>query len=1181
LLVRYFSSFELAHSNGACCYKNLRVTSQGEKTMRTPRIIATLLLLYVSLAIQGSAQVNTASLTGQVTDATGAVIPNASVTAKNKATAAERSTNTDSSGYYTFSSLPVGVYSVTVELQGFKRAVHESINLEVGQKAKLDTLLEVGAVSESVSIATTPPLLTTQEATTGGVIESRMISDLPLAARNWDDLLGGVPGVQADRYTEQGGATANGRTGGANVHGIRSLQNNFVLDGVDNNSISENVQELTTQVARPSVDSIQEFKVSTNPYSAENGRSPGALISVTTKGGGNDFHGTLYEFHRNRIFDANNFFQNRAGAAKPPHVQNQFGGNFSGPIVIPRFGEGGPSTYNLKNKAFFFFNYEGTRVRKGVTRLGNVPMPNEIRGDFSAAAGTANRVNYAQIFDRVGDCRAKVPGAFNANGSFINNQIPAACLDPLAQKVLGLLPAPNIVPGSGGLNTSNFLRSPGIVDDTDSYTGRVDWQPNSSNSVFVRYTFSDRFRYVPGIFGGIADGTGSSANGRLFMQGQSAAIGWTRTINPRLLNEFRMGWGRNNSHATQDPFGLNTLAGFGFLGVQDSPTYSGGLPGLNISARGGGQLIGGQSGFDRIGSPDFLPKSQATNQFQWTDTLSAVYGSHQLKFGADVRGPMRNIYLDVPGLRGSFNFDGNRTGIGLADFLLGYPSGAQLTNLAVVDSRLKMFSGFFQDDWKVTPKFTMNLGIRYDFATWPYEGLDRLTNLDPVTGLRFTPANSQFGKSLVKPDKNNFAPRIGLVYQLNQETVVRAGYGRFFMLFERAGSEDQLALNLPYLVNNVVTAGTTSQTANNMRLQTGFNLSLNPTAVDPTLVRLRAVNPEAVDPNIDQWNLGIQRQLPGNMVATLDYVGTKGTHLSTLRNLNQPFFNANGTIMNAVINGKLQPVLHYPALGPIEFRDNGGNSNYHGGELTLEKRFSQGLSFRAAYTYSKSIDESQEHLAAGGTGSFTQNAYNRRERRGPSDFDIRHHLALSYIYELPFGQGRSHFTTGALSHVLGGWRLSGTGGFRTGRPFTLRAGNNDTALGGSRGGGLISAFADCLRDGSLSGNERTIDRWFDPTAYATPTALNPTTGLVEARLGNCGRNTLRGPNLTNFDMALARTFNYFGEGRSLEIRWEMFNMFNTTQFALPERNINSGSVGRITALAGDPRLMQFAARFTF
>ncbi len=213
--------------------------------------------------------------------------------------------------------------------------------------------------------------------------------------------------------------------------------------------------------------------------------------------------------------------------------------------------------------------------------------------------------------------------------------------------------------------------------------------------------------------------------------------------------------------------------------------------------------------------------------------------------------------------------------------------------------------------------------------------------------------------------------------------------------------------------------------------------------------------------------------------------------------------------------------------------------------MTVEKRFSKGLSFRGAYTYSKSIDESQEHLAAGGTGSFTQNAYNRRERRGPSDFDIRHHVVASYIYELPFGRGRSYLNQGALAYILGGWRISGTSGFRTGRPFTLRAGNNDTAIGGPRGGGLVSAFADCLRDGTLSKGERTIDRWFDTTAYATPTALNPTTNKIEPRLGSCGRNTLRGPKLTNFDFALARTFDYFGEGRNLEIRWEMFNMFNT------------------------------------
>jgi hypothetical protein len=1162
--------------------------------MKPLRIIASLLVLYVILAVQGSAQVNTASLTGLITDPAGSILANAAVKVKNRATSVESSTTTDASGYYTFASLPVGAYTLEVELQGFKKAVHENVNLEVGQKARLDFTLDVGALTETVSVAMAPPTLSTQEASPGGVVENRMITDMPLSSRNWDDLLMGVPGVQADRYTEQGGGTANGRTGGANVHGVRSLQNNFVLDGVDNNSISENVQELTTQVARPSVDSIQEFRVSTNPYSAENGRSPGALISVTTKGGGNDFHGTIYDFLRNRIFDANNFFQNRAGAAKPPHVQNQFGANIGGPIYLPRFGEGDRSVYSGKNKAFFFFNYEGTRIRKGVTRLGNVPLANEIRGDFSAAAGAANRVSYAKIFDRVGDCSKKIPSAFNADGSFINNQIPAACLDPLAQRILGLVPAPNVFPGSGPLNLSNFLRAPGIVDDTDSYTTRVDYQANATNSIFVRHTYSNRFRYVPGIFGGIVDGTGSSANGRLFMKGQSAAIGWTRTISARMVNEFRFGWGRNNSIATQDPFGLNTLAELGFKGVQDSPLYSGGIPGINISARGGTLVLGGQSGFDRLGSPDFLPKSQKTNQFQWADTLSISSGAHQMKLGVDVRGPMRNIYLDVPGLRGSFNFDGNRTsnpnavagapvtGIGVADFLLGYPSAAQLTNPAVVDARLKMYSAFFQDDWKITPKLTVNLGVRYDYATWPYEGADRLTNLDPTTGKKFTPANSSFGRGLVRPDKNNVAPRLGLVYQLTPQTVVRAGYGRFYMLFERAGSEDQLALNLPYLVNNVATAANNNSTANDIRLQTGFNLSLDPNLVNPITVRLRAVNPESVNPSIDQWNIGIQRLLPGNMVATLDYVGTKGTHLSTLKNLNQPFFNANGTIMNAVINGTLQPVLPYPSLGPIEYRDNGGNSNYHGGELTLEKRFSRGLSFRGAYTYAKSIDESQEHLAAGGTGSFTQNGYNLRERRGPSDFDIRHHIVGSYIYELPFGRGRSHFSEGALSHILGGWRISGTGGFRTGRPFTVSAGNNSTTLGGPRGGSTFnSAFADCLRDGTLSKGERTIDRWFDLTAYATPTALNPTTNTVQPRLGTCGRNTLRGPGLTNFDFALARTFDYFGEGRSLELRWEMFNMFNTPQFGLPERNINSSAAGKITTLSGDPRLMQFALKFNF
>jgi len=1145
---------------------------------RGPFRVACMLLLCVSLGVQGFAQVNTASLTGLVSDPTGAAVTGANVTAKNRATNVETSATTDASGYYTFASLPVGGYTLTVEVQGFKKTVQDNVALEVGQKARIDFTLAVGAIGETSTITASAPILTTQEATTGGVIENKLVTDLPLSARNWDDLIALVPGVQADRYTEEGGGTANGRTGGANVHGIRSLQNNFVLDGVDNNSISENVQELTTQVVRPSVDSIQEFKVSTNPYSAENGRSPGSLVSVTTKSGGNSFHGTAYEFLRNRIFDANNFFNNRAGVKKPQNIQNQFGANIGGRI--------------LKDRLFFFFNYEGTRIRKGVTRLGNVPMPNERIGDFSPAAAAANRVTYATLFDRVGDCRAKVPSAFNADGSFKNNQIPAACIDPLAAKIMGLLPAPNITPSAGALNQLNFIRAPGIIDDNDSYTTRVDWQVGSNDSVFVRYSNGDRFRYLPGIFGGILDGTSSSANGRLFMKGQSAAIGWNRTLTVRMVNEFRLGWGRNDSFAAQDPFGLNTLAEFGFKGVADLPGETGGISGIDTSARGGTQTIGGQSGFSRIGSPDFLPKYQKTNQFQWTDTVSLALGAHQFKFGAEVRAPMRNIYQDIPAVRGQMTFDGNRTNIGLGDFLLGYPQQQQLTNLAIVDQRLKMYSGFGQDDWKITPRLTANLGLRYDYATWPMEGRDRMTNLDPTTGLKFTPANSPFGRGLVKPDKNNFAPRIGLAYQLNQKTVVRAGYGRFFMSFERAGSEDQLALNLPFLVNNLVVASSGSTTANNARLATGFNLSLDPSAIlnDVTKVRgvrLRAINPDSVDGTVDQWNLGIQRELGSSIVVTWDYVGTKGTHLSTLRNLNQPFFNSNGTVKNAQVGASFVPIVPYPDLGPIEYRENNANSMYHGMEVSVEKRFSRGLSFRTSYTFSKSIDEAMEHLAAGTTGSFTQNPFNvLGERRGPSDFDVTHRFVASYLYELPFGRGREFLTSGPLSHIVGGWRLSGLANLRSGRPFTIKAGSNNGVIGGPRGGGLVSAFADCLKNGDLSDSAtQTIDKWFDNvpgSSYVAPTAPNPTkNNAVEARLGNCGRNTLRGPDYINFDMGLARTFDYFGEGRRLELRWEMFNMFNTPQFGLPQNDITNGSAGRISTLAGDPRVMQFALKFVF
>ncbi len=1219
----------------------------------------TLALVLLLLAGSLAAQVNSASLTGLVTDPSSAIVEGAKVTATNTATGLEYSADT-AGGYYTFATLPVGTYDVKVEKQGFRKAVAK-VTLEVGQKGRQDFSLQVGAQSESVTVEGTVPLLSTQDASPGSVVDNNTISGAPLSARNWDDLLGLVPGVQADRYTEQGGGTAAGRTGGVNVHGVRSLQNNFVLDGVDNNSFSENVQELTSQIARPSLDAIQEFKVSTNPYSAENGRSPGSLVSVTTKGGTNNFHGTAFEYLRNKVFDARDFFNARTASQqpvgsllnkKPAFNQNQFGGAIGGPII--------------KNKAFFFFNYEGTRIRKGRTYLANVPLANERVGDFSLqaatangiAATTANPLGYATLVDKVGDCiGAGATFTVATTGMPRDNMIPARCLDASAVKILGLVPGANNIPGAGVKNLNDFANVRNLVDDANNYTGKVDYALNASNNLFVRYTNQHRLRFVPGTFGGILDGTSTSAAGNLRMNAISTSIGWNHIFTPRVVNEFRIGWGRDWSFGAQEPFGLNKTSDY-VPNAPDNPLFSGGIPRIAISSRGNTQSNTTQSlsGVDNWGSPDFLPKFQYTNQFQWVDTLNWTLGKHNIRVGADLRAPMRNIYLDVPATRGRLTFDGNRTNVGFADFLLGYPQSAEVATPSRTDARLWMLSEYFQDDWKLTPKLTLNYGLRYDYATWPYSAADRMTNLaspnpaavNAVGSLICASSGTYCGatsgdRGLVKPDKNNFAPRIGVAYQITPNTVFRTGYGRFYMLFERAGSEDQMFLNPPWLIDKSVaaavgvagcTVSANNCTVNNMRLGhnnpagvAGFNLSVDP-ANQPAnflqLIRLRAVNPNVVQPEVDQWNAGIERQLPGQIVATLEYVGTKGTHLSILRNLNQPYFDSTGRVCvasgtaspncpslgapGAGVAGfaPLAPYIAYTNLGPIEYRDNVGNSTYHGLEASMQKRLSHGLSFTASYTWSHSIDQAMEHLFGGGSNSFLQNAHDLNQQRGNSDFDIRQRFIFSYVYELPFGKGRSWVQEGPLAEVVGGWRVSSISSFHTGRPFTLFAGNNSSAF--QLGGFGATALADCPNGATVSSSVQDLGGagpyFFDPSLFAVPAAPSATNAANNvARLGNCPRNSMYGPGLANVDFAVARTFRYFGEGRSLEFRWEAFNIANHPYFGLPSNNCNasfpasataatqicgnfanstgSATFGRITALQGDPRTMQLSLRFAF
>lgn len=1106
---------------------------------RSQLSIALCAALAACLAI---AQVNTASLTGLVKDASDAVIAQAKVTARNTGTNVERAVETNSTGYYFLANLPVGTYEISVEKPGFQKAV-STVTLDAAEKGRQDFTLAVGQVSTVATVEAAAPLLSPDDASLSSTIENQYVTQYPLLLRSWDDLVNLVAGVQGQRYTDQGGSTSNGRTGGFNVHGVRSLQNNFILDGIDNNSISENVQELTTQVARPSIDTIQEFKIITNPYSAEYGRNPGAAISVVTKGGSNEIHGLAYEYLRNRVLDANDFFSNRQGLAKPENVQNQFGGNLGGPLK--------------KNKLFMFFDYEGTTIRKGQLRSTTVPTPNERIGDFSPAAGAAEHINY--------------PVLYQSNGvPFPNNQITSG-LDPAALKIMQLFPAQTVA----GQALNNFFRNANLMDDGQRYSGRIDWQADDKDSVFTRITFTNRNRFIPGNFGGIADGTASSAQGRQQLTAYQVPVGWTRTISPRLVNELRIGFARDNSQAQQDPFGLNHAADY-VPGVPQNPAFDGGVPMITFT---------NLNTF--IGSPNFLPKFQVTQQYEFSDTLSLTIGKHQLKFGGDIHAPLRNLFQDIPGTRGALNFDriftcqrgsNNQcaagTGYSYADFLVGDVQTALLTSLFQVDQRFRMLSGFVQDDYKVTPKFTMNLGLRYDFSAPVWDAKERLANFNPSGqgSLIFAKSGSIYDQALIHPNYHNFGPRIGLAYQLTPQTVLRAGYGLFYNLFERIGSEDQLALNPPGLISNNISLPSTAS-APLFQLHNGFPSNyLDPSQLVLTRVRVRGANPDAPSGTVHQWSFGVQRQLPLGLFVEADYVGTRSIHLNTLRDLNQPFNNG-VNVLTAPGGGF---VLPYPGFGQIEYRDPLGNGVYHGLDFTLERRFKDGLAFRAAYTWSKSIDNTAEHLSAYGSNSFGQNGYNFHSWRGPSDFDIPQRLVLSYIYELPFGKGKAMLQSGPLSYIVGGWQTSGSLTLASGHPFTIFASGNNSSIDI----GLQNALANVIGTPTMIGN---VNCWYYAAKNPGCKGFSGTDAFAVPApgfLGNEGRNNLRGPDTKVFDFALDRTF-AITERTNLQLRWEVFNLSNTVQFALPINNYSNGTPGAITSLAGDPRIMQFALRLKF
>jgi hypothetical protein len=1137
---------------------NIPPVAQGtaricERAARTVVAAAALLVCTgVSLApARLIAQVNTGSLSGSVTDPSGAAVVGAELTVKSPDTGYTRTAKSLGVGDYTLPNLPIGNYSLTATAPGFSH-IEEQVNIGVGERVRLDLRLTVGSPDQTVEVTTGGGNLQRDDASIGTLVTNDVIAETPLYLRNWDDLLRTVPGVQISRYTNQSGATSAGRTGDFNVNGVHSLQNDFILDGIDNNTFSENVQELSSEASHPSVDVISEFNVITNPYSAEYGRSPGAVVSVNTRSGTNHIHGAAYEYVRNQYFDSFDYFTKQTTNVKPEDNQNQFGGSIGGPI--------------LRNRIFGFFNYEGTRIKQGLSRISTVPLDNERIGDFStAAAAAAGVAPYATVYN-LSTCSAPYTAANCVplvNNSFVSDK--TAKIDTAAAKLIALFPEPNDKQGGATYpEYDNFARTGAATDFNSSYDGRVDWTLSRNDALFGRFNYFTRTRTIPGYFGGLADGTGTSAWGDQALKGTSFVLGWTHIVNPSLVNDFRFGWVRDSSFGKQQPFDLSQTAGQFVPGIPANPAIGGGVP------------LTAFTNHTYLGSPDFLPKSQVPMLYQYDDTLSWTRGKHGLKFGINLFAPMRNIFQDEPGTRGDLYFAGVFSGLGnpsgitdYADGLFGAPYYAQLTNVFFVDQRLWMAAGFAEDDWKLTHNLTLNLGLRYDFATPPYEGGNHMANFDPAGSGSLADAKSgSLGeRALVNPNTTNFGPRIGVSYAVDSNTVIRAGYGAYYTLLERIGSENEMALNPPFLVNKTPS----STTAPVLKPEVGFPSNfLDPSTIDYNALQafhIRAVDPVKAEPMVQQWSLGVQRDFGHKWLGEVDYVGTKSTHLDLIYDYNQPY------IVNNVVTAKVP----YPDFGQVEYTAPIGYGNYNGLQASLSHAMAYGFSLHAAYTYSRTLDNTPEELENNPGGP--PNGRNETAWYGPSEFNVPQRVSVNYVYELPFGRGKTMLNSGPLSWTLGNWRTSGVFTFYNGYPFTATWSNNNS---------LLDPYGYATDVPKVVGKPHYVGKptcWFYDSGTSgcstsgsalTDAFANPGLGVV----GNGSRNSLRAPNTIVFDAALMKDFP-ITESFKGQFRWEVFNAANHPLFAAPGGDVSNGQAAQITSLSGDPRVMQFAFRIDF
>ena len=1137
--------------------------------------IAVMLLWFVTTKSICLAQSDTGRLQGTITDPSGAAVNGTTVTVTEIGTGRQTSVTSNELGYYSVQALPPGNYRVEISQQGFKKVTRE-LELQVAQIAVADFQLQVGQQTETVVVEAGSPVIDSQDSAIGEVVESRQIEEMPLNGRNFTQLALLVPGV----VRGSGNATGNsgnaetfryGQEGGASlvVNGTRAQGNNFILDGIDNNEALVN-----TIVLFPPADAIDEFKVQTNIAPAQYGRAGGALVITSIKSGTNDYHGSVFWFNRNKQLNAEDFFTT-PGTPTPSFVRNQFGFSAGGPIV--------------KNKLFIFGDYQGLRqnVPSGPS-YATVPT-DAMRGtgtltgeaDFSALLNPAmiggldlsatNGVIYDPSTDgSVAATKTNPNGALQFMGTGAQpNVIPASRLNPVALAYLSAYPEPNCAPAQDANCDPirhNFKLERTVIENWDDWDIRGDYIVNNKNAVFVRFSHGKVNQTNTTSLGVLPSGFGSGTN---FNYPRGASVGLTTTVRPTIINEFRSGFVRTR-YGYMPPLNSAWCTKFG-------------IPNCYSVVSGGIALIGAYAQQIEY-TGDFGPYLVPQTGLNFNDTLTWVKGRHTVKAGGTVLRRELNLFRPKYG-KGGFRPAGNGsggccnggsghvdTGYEVSDLLAGFVDDYEHgTPFGTVGTR-SWENGFFaQDDFRVTRRLTLNLGLRYDVLTWPVEVQNRQANFDLVTGALIVAGSNGASRTLIPNDYHDFGPRLGFAYDLfgDGKTVLRGGYGLFYFI-DRGGIDNQLAQNPPFAGVQTVTyqqgfrvtlsgslpacnpnptcpAAALISTNATGSLPTGSFTNFNLSA--PTNVSVVGVLPSNVPPMVSEWNLQIQHQIGSNQFASIAYVGTHGAHLVRNYNANQNLFTTGAKL--------------FPNLGSAEIQDTSGKSDYHAMQLQYERRLTRGLQVTGAFTWSKTLDDSCGNLDACAPQLYTDFAI----ERALSTQDVDYVLSSSALYELPFGRGKQFGANVSkwVDYAIGGWQLNAIYALQGGTPFSITASGTPS-----------STRADLV--GKIVTHPGNISNYVDASAFAVPASA---AGIYLAP-GTAGRDIVRGPGFSNMDFALFKNFP-ITERIKGQFRVQAYNLTNTPHFANPsDTNLKDNKIGQINSvLTNSWRQVELALRFTF